>query len=82
VIHLAYTSAAVTFTAYPSGGSLSGSGTESYYVAGHTGYFKGTMKITHGIGRYAHASGSLHIAGRIERRSYAVSVEITGRFRY
>ncbi len=81
-IHLAYTSAAVTFTAYPSGGSLSGGGTEAYYVAGHTGYFKGTMRITHGTGRYAHASGSLHITGKIVRRSYAVSVEIIGQLRY
>ncbi len=78
-IVLSYTQATVTFLANPSGGSLSGHGVESYYVAGGNGHFQGTMAITHGTGRYAHASApSINLSGTIKRKHYEVLVKISG----
>jgi hypothetical protein len=82
-IHIAYTEAGVTFTANPNGGTLSGHGVESYYVGGNIGHFSGAIAITHGTGRYAHASAStLHISGEIERKHYTVFVTVTGQMKY
>ena len=83
VIDLAGSSATVTFTVDASGGSISGKGQEAYHVSGSTGYLNGSLVVTHGTGRYAHASGlGLRLSGKIERHSYAVAVEVTGRLRY
>ncbi len=78
-ITLSYTQAAVSFTAYPKDGTLSGRGLESYYVSGNTGHFNGTMAVTGGSGRYRHASAaSLRIAGTLRRKHYELSVIVTG----
>jgi len=44
--------------------------------------FKGTLTITGGSGRYAHASGSAHLYGVFYRRSYAMVVQTQGTLRY
>jgi hypothetical protein len=64
---------------FPSNGSLSGTGSASYHVNGGTATFSGTLAITRGTGRYAHArASSLAFTGMIQRRNDAVTVRLTG----
>ncbi|HEY3667522.1 MAG TPA: hypothetical protein VGL19_16055 [Polyangiaceae bacterium] len=64
---------------YPSGGSLSGNGSATYRVEGGYAVFAGTLAITRGSGKYAHAHASaLRFTGQIQRRNDAVSVQLSG----
>jgi hypothetical protein len=64
---------------YPSGGSLTGSGSASYRVNGGTASFSGKMSIVRGSGSYAGAHGSgLSFSGTIQRLSGAVTVHLSG----
>ncbi len=65
---------------YPSGGSITGHASASYHAAGAFATFAGTMTITRGTGRYAHASGSgLSFTGAVQRTNDAVTVHVSGR---
>jgi hypothetical protein len=65
---------------YPSGGSLTGSGSADYRVDGGTASFSGTMSIDRGSGSYAGAHGSgLSFSGTIQRLSGSVSVHLSGK---
>jgi len=78
-IDIGYAEATVTFTARSSSGTLSGRGTESYYVSGKSGHFSGRMSVTGGTGAYAHASGSsLQTTGLIKRGHYEVEMTVNG----
>ena len=64
---------------YPSGGSITGQASASYGVAGATASFNGTMNVTRGTGRYAHAHASgLGFSGTIARTNDAVAVRLSG----
>lgn len=64
---------------YPSGGSLTGSGSANYRVNGGTASFSGTLAIERGTGTYAGAHGSgLSFSGTIQRLSGAVTVHLSG----
>jgi hypothetical protein len=64
---------------YPSGGSLSGNGSATYRVEGAFAVFTGTLAITRGSGKYAHARASaLRFTGTIQRRGDAVTVRLSG----
>ena len=79
-IKISYTQASITFVAYPSGGTLSGRGQASFYAEGSIAHFNGSVAITHGTGRYASASASrLHIEGTFQRRTYAMSLAVSGK---
>jgi hypothetical protein len=68
-------------TVKPNGGSMNGSASGSYRVDGGTASFSGTMSITGGSGRYAHAHGSgLSFSGTIQRSNDAVTVHVNGHF--
>jgi hypothetical protein len=68
---------------YPSGGSLSGAGSASYHVVGGYAAFSGTLSITRGTGKYAHARASgLRFTGKIQRRDDSVSVQLSGPLSY
>ncbi|HEX4837579.1 MAG TPA: hypothetical protein VFV03_03515 [Solirubrobacteraceae bacterium] len=68
-----------TFTIYPRGGSISGTAQANYIVKGSTGYFGGTLTITHGAGAYRHASGkNLGISGTIDRQHFNMSIKAHG----
>jgi hypothetical protein len=72
-------SVAAEVNIYPSGGSISGYAKAKYRVAGPTASFSGTMAITRGTGRYAHAHGSgLSFSGTIRRSDDAVNVRLSG----
>jgi hypothetical protein len=67
------------FTIYPHGGSITGRASARFIVRGHTGYYGGTLKITHGTGAYHHASGmNIGISGTIDRYSFALMVKANG----
>jgi hypothetical protein len=44
--------------------------------------FGGTMKVTHGTGRYAHARGGGTFSGTVNRRTWACTVQARGRLSY
>jgi hypothetical protein len=79
-LHLTSTSKVTAdVSIYPSAGSLSGSGSATYRVEGGYAVFSGTLAITRGSGKYAHARASaLRFTGTIQRRSDAVSVRLSG----
>lgn len=67
------------FTIYPRGGSITGSASARFVVKGHTGYYGGTLTITHGTGPYRSASGrNIKISGTIDRISFALTVKAHG----
>jgi hypothetical protein len=82
-IHLTITSTnrvSAEVNIYPSGGSITGYATASYSPSGAFARFTGTMRVAHGSGRYAGASGSgLSFTGTVQRTNDAVSVHVNGR---
>jgi hypothetical protein len=74
------TSGEATFTAYPKGGGwVSGRTSTKGRVVGASVYFGGTMTITGGSGRWAHASGhGLGFSGVVDRRSFHATTHMQG----
>jgi hypothetical protein len=80
-LHLANNHDGVTaeVNIYPHGGSLSGHGSASYQVEGAEAVFSGKLSIAQGTGSFAHArASSLRFTGSIQRRSYDVTVRLSG----
>jgi hypothetical protein len=72
-----------SFTIYPrGGGSISGRGTARLHSTGTYASFGGTMYVTHGTGRYAHAHGHGGLYGTVNRHTDALVVQTTGRLAY
>lgn len=73
-------SATSTFTIQLHGGSISGRGSgTAHQGSGGWESFSGTDSHIHGIGRYAHASGSDKLYGAINRRNDEVDVQVVGK---
>jgi hypothetical protein len=74
------TSGNATFAAYSSkGGSVSGRASTKGHVVGATVYFTGTITVTGGTGRWAHASGrNLHFSGTVDRHNFHATAHIQG----
>ncbi len=71
------------YTIYPrSGGSITGHGSATLHTSGRYASFGGTLLVSHGTGRYARAHGSGGLYGAINRRTYAVTVQTTGKLSY
>jgi hypothetical protein len=71
------------FTFYPRGGSVTGKASAHWIAKGHTIYYGGTLKISHGTGAYRHASGSnIGISGTIDRYSLSLTVKANGWIKY
>jgi hypothetical protein len=71
------------FTIYAKGGSVSGHATGRVSNPNSTNpSFRGSLTITGGSGRYSHVGGSGELFGVFYRRSFALTVQATGKLRY
>lgn len=78
-LHVSAEHVKAVFTIYPRGGSITGTASARFIVKGHTGYYGGTLTITHGTGPYRHAWGkNIGISGTIDRISFALTVKAKG----
>jgi hypothetical protein len=69
-----------SFTIYAGGGgSISGHGKGSLHSTGLYSTFGGSLTVTRGTGRYAHAHGSGGLYGAINRKTYALTVQTVGK---
>jgi hypothetical protein len=74
-----YGRASISFTLSTSKGTLAGQGNATYYAAGNTAYFTGTLSITRGTDTFTHAiRQGLGIQGTFQRSTFVVSVTVTG----
>jgi hypothetical protein len=84
-LHLTLTSlttARGTFVAYPRGGSISGSASGHLRLSGSSSRLEATLSISHGSGSFSHAYGrGLRVTGLLDRRTYNMSVQLTGKLR-
>jgi hypothetical protein len=72
-----------SFTIYPrGGGSISGRGSARLHSTGTYASFGGSMSVSHGTGRYAHAHGQAGFYGTVNRRTNALVIQTTGRLSY
>lgn len=72
-----------SFTIYPrGGGSITGQGSARLRSTGNYASFGGSMSVSHGTGRYAHAHGTGGFYGTVNRHSDALVVQTTGRLSY
>lgn len=78
------TSGEATFAAYPRGGGyVSGRTSTKGRVVGAKVYFGGSMTITGGSGRWAHASGrGLGFSGVVDRRNFHATTHMQGSINY
>jgi hypothetical protein len=83
----AYCSLGATFTAsftiYTNNGTIKGHGTATpSNKGGLYETFAGTLTVTGGTRRYAHAHGHAGLYGAFNRRTYALTVQTTGSLSY
>ncbi len=71
-----------TFKIYASGGSIEGHGSAKPHGSGIYESFAGTLTVTRGTGRYAHAHGKGGLYGTFNRNSYALVIKTTGSLSY
>src|ERR1039458_4644999 len=70
------------YTAYLSGGSISGTATAHIHSATKTtGYFSGTITLRGGTRGRTHASGTADFSGAINRPQFNMNTHITGKLR-
>jgi hypothetical protein len=71
------------FTIYArGGGSIAGHGSGALHSTSTYSTFGGTLSVTSGTGRFAHAHGSGGLYGAIDRKTYALTVQTTGKLSY
>jgi hypothetical protein len=71
-----------SYTAYPHGGSLRGQARAYIHSASRAqASYSGTIWLHGGSGAYAGASGSASFDGTINRKTYAMTLHISGRVR-
>jgi hypothetical protein len=70
------------FTIYTHGGTITGHGTATPHGSGINESFAGSFLVTGGTGQYAHAHGHAGLSGTFDRRTYALTVQTTGRLSY
>jgi hypothetical protein len=71
-----------SFTISTRSGTLIGRGSGTLHSSGSYASFGGTMSIGRGTGRYVHARGHGGFYGVLNRRTYALTVQTTGRLSY
>jgi hypothetical protein len=70
------------FVLYTNGGSIKGHGSAKPSGSGRYESFRGSLTVTGGTGRYAHAHGQAGLYGVFDRKTYALTVQTTGRLSY
>lgn len=69
----------VGFTIYLHGGTITGHGVAKFNAGqGEYASFGGSVAVNHGSGKYAHAMGSGHMYGTINRNSDNATVQVIG----
>jgi len=71
-----------SFTIYAHGGSITGKGTAIPHGSGTYESFAGSLVVTGGSGRYAHAHGRAGLYGTFNRNTYDFVVQTTGTLVY
>jgi hypothetical protein len=71
-----------SFTIYTRYGSVSGHGSATPHGSGVEQSFSGSLVVTGGSGRYAHARGRGGLYGTYNRRTYAVELQPRGTIYY
>jgi hypothetical protein len=71
-----------SFTTYTRYGTITGHGTATPHGSGTYESFSGTLVVTGGSGRYAHAHGMARLYGTFDRDNYAFVVQTTGTLLY
>jgi hypothetical protein len=74
-----FTGSFVTYTRY---GTIVGHGRATPHGSGTYESFSGTLVVTGGSGRYAHAHGTAGLYGTFNRENYAFVVQTTGTLLY
>jgi hypothetical protein len=71
-----------SFTIYTHGATITGHGTATPHGASLDEHFSGTLTVTGGTGRYAHAHGHAKLTGTFNRRTYAITLQTSGSLSY
>lgn len=71
-----------SFTLRASGGILKGHGSAKPHGSGRYESFSGSLTVTEGTGRYAHAHGHAGLYGLFDRNTYNVTIQTTGTLSY
>ena len=71
-----------SFVLRTSGGSISGHGSAIPAGSGRYESFHGSLIVSGGTGRYAHAHGRAGLFGVFDRQTYAFTVQTTGHLSY
>jgi hypothetical protein len=71
-----------TFSLTTSGGTLKGHGAAKPSGSGRFESFRGSLVVTGGTGRFAHAHGTAGLYGVFDRIKYQVTVQTTGSISY
>ena len=71
-----------SFTIYTRGGSITGHGSATPHGSGTYESFAGSLTVTGGTGRYAHAHGRAGLYGTFNRDNYALVIQTTGNLAY
>jgi hypothetical protein len=75
-------SVTASFSIRAAGGTIYGHGSASLHSGGRYASFGGSLSVSSGSGRYAHAHGSGKLYGVIDRRTHAVTVQTVGTLSY
>jgi hypothetical protein len=71
-----------SFTIYTQNGSIKGHGSATPHGSGRYESFSGSLTVTGGTGRYAHAHGTAGLYGTFDRKTYALVIQTTGKLSY
>jgi hypothetical protein len=71
-----------SFTIYTRAGSITGRGGATPHGSGVYESFAGSLTVTGGSGRYAHAHGRAQLYGTFNRNTYALLVQTVGTLHY